>query len=114
MVANLKRLRTRMGVSQQQIAEIIGTSQQSVNKYENHSIEPDIQTLTKLADFFGTTIDYLVGHTPSSSIETEENMEFTKEEISLLSDFRNLSKEEKLSIKLILKNYLRNKNASGE
>ncbi len=41
-------------------------------------------------------------------------MEFTKEEISLLSDFRNLSKEEKLSIKLILKNYLRNKNASGE
>ena len=34
-----------------------------------------VQTLTKLADFFGTTIDYLVGHTPSSSIETEENME---------------------------------------
>lgn len=72
MVANLKRLRTRMGVSQQQIAEIIGTSQQSVNKYENHSIEPDIQTLKKLADFFGITIDYLVGHTPSSSIETGE------------------------------------------
>lgn len=114
MVANLKKLRIRMGVSQQQIANIIGTSQQSINKYENRSIEPDIQTLAKLADFFGTTIDYLVGHSPSPKQTVEEEVEFTKEEISLLYDYRSLSKEEKASIRLILKNYLRNKNASNK
>lgn len=110
MVANLKKLRIRMGVSQQQIANIIGTSQQSINKYENRSIEPDIQTLAKLAGFFGTTIDYLVGHSPSP----KQEVEFTKEEISLLYDYRSLSKEEKASIRLILKNYLRNKNGSNK
>ena len=46
MVKNLKYLRTRYGISQQQLAEIAGVSQQSVNKYENHNIEPDIRTLT--------------------------------------------------------------------
>ena len=38
MVKNLKYLRTRYGISQQQLAEIAGVSQQSVNKYENHNI----------------------------------------------------------------------------
>ncbi len=52
MVKNLKYLRTRYGISQQQLAEIAGVSQQSVNKYENHNIEPDIRTLTAFADFF--------------------------------------------------------------
>lgn len=51
MVKNLKYLRTRYGISQQQLAEIAGVSQQSVNKYENHNIEPDIRTLTAFADF---------------------------------------------------------------
>ena len=58
MVKNLKYLRTRYGISQQQLAEIAGVSQQSVNKYENHNIEPDIRTLTAFADFFHTSVDF--------------------------------------------------------
>lgn len=38
-------------------------SQQSINKYENHGVEPDIDTLIKLADYFNTSVDYLIGHT---------------------------------------------------
>lgn len=45
MVKNLRKLRTSSGISQQQLADIIGTSQQSINKYENHSVEPDINGL---------------------------------------------------------------------
>lgn len=62
MVANLKKLRNEYNVSQQQLADVIGVSQQSINKYENHNIEPDIDTLKKMADFFNTSIDYLVGY----------------------------------------------------
>ncbi len=61
MVKNLKVLRNKKGISQQQLADIIGVTQQSVNKYENHSVEPDIYTLIKIADYFETTIDYIVG-----------------------------------------------------
>lgn len=62
MVANLKKLRNAYNISQQQLADVIGVSQQSINKYENHNIEPDIETLKTMATFFNTSIDYLVGY----------------------------------------------------
>lgn len=108
---NLRKLRINRGISQQQLADVIGTSQQSVNKYENHSVEPDISALIKLADYFGTTIDYLVGHITLSDQNPIEEIEPTREETALIRDYRQLSKEEKESIQLIFRNYLRNKKA---
>ena len=58
MIQNLKSLRTSKGISQQQLADIIGVSQQSINKYENHNVEPDIATLIRIADFFQTSVDF--------------------------------------------------------
>ena len=42
MLKNIKKLRIGKGLSQQQLADIIGVSQQSINKYENHNVEPNI------------------------------------------------------------------------
>ena len=70
MVANLKKLRNEYNISQQQLADVIGVSQQSINKYENHNIEPDIETLKTMAKFFNTSIDYLVGY---EDLKTEIN-----------------------------------------
>lgn len=63
MVANLKKLRTERGFSQERLASMIGITQQAVYKYENLSVEPDIQTLIQLADLFGVSVDYLIGRT---------------------------------------------------
>ncbi|MCI8781590.1 MAG: helix-turn-helix transcriptional regulator [Lachnospiraceae bacterium] len=111
MVKNLRKLRLSRGISQQQLADVLGTSQQSVNKYENHSVEPDISALIKLADFFETTIDYLVGHISLPEQDIKEEMELTKEETKLILEYRHLSKDEKESIQLVLKNYLKIKKA---
>ena len=72
MLINLKRLREDAGVSQRTLAENIGVSQQSINKYENHNIEPDIETLVRMADYFDTSADYLIGH--SSERRRQENV----------------------------------------
>ncbi len=110
MVKNLRKLRISRGMSQQQLANVIGTSQQSINKYENHSVEPDIRTLMKLADLFGTTIDYLVGYVPHSVGEDRmEAPELSEEESALVRDHRRLSQEERDSIRMVVKNYLKNK-----
>lgn len=61
MVKNLKKLRNKKGVSQREIAKAVMVSQQSINKYENHDVEPDIGTLIKMADYFNVSLDYLVG-----------------------------------------------------
>lgn len=67
MIKNLKALRKEYNISQQQLANIIGVSQQSINKYENHNVEPDIETLKAIATFFNTTIDFLVGFDESKT-----------------------------------------------
>lgn len=77
MIKNLKKLRTEYGLSQQQLADNIGVSQQSVNKYENHNIEPDIATLMAIASLFNTTIDYLVGFDESNK-ESEIHCELLR------------------------------------
>ena len=75
MVKNLRMLRENMGLSQEKLASLTGLTARRVFSYERESNEPDIETLALLADFFGVTIDFLVGHTedenecgPSSSL----------------------------------------------
>lgn len=104
MVKNLRALRLSKGVSQQQLADVVETTQQSINKYENHSTEPDIETLIKLADYFETTVDHLVGH---MEVQVPVAPMLTKDENSLLEAYRRLSKTERESIALIMKNYLK-------
>lgn len=104
MLKNLKTLRMQSGISQKQLADVIGVSQQSINKYENHSVEPDIDTLIALADFFGVSVDYLVGHSGFSEPVSQVNL--TTNEFALIKDFKKLSPRQKESIQLIIKNYL--------
>ena len=73
LIKNLKALRKEYNISQQQLANIIGVSQQSINKYENHNVEPDIETLKAIATFFNTTIDFLVGFDESKTAFTKED-----------------------------------------
>lgn len=106
MVKNLKELRTQAGISQQQLADVVGVSQQSINKYENHNIEPDIRTLVALADFFETSVDYLIGHTDVTHIiEPVTQFDLNAQEAALITDFRTLSPRQKESVLLMVKSY---------
>lgn len=104
MVKNLRKLRMSKGDSQQKIADYLGIAQQSFNQYEKGKFEPDICSLILLADYFNTTVDYLIGHTPP---ESPEELDLTKDEWALLRDYRQLSDSEKESIRLVIKNYLK-------
>ena len=87
MVQNLKSLRHERGLSQQQLAEELGINQQSINGYENRSTEPDIEMLMKLADFFRTSVDYLVGY---EAIRESRLSSVSAEEMRLLECLRSL------------------------
>ena len=106
MVKNLKQLRIEKGISQQKLGESLGVTQQSINKYENHSVEPDIHTLIMLANYFNTSVDYLIGHTEiRHPIEEVQPWELNKDEETLLIGYRKLNRNEKDSIHFIIKNY---------
>jgi len=93
-VKNLKLLREEKSVSQQKVADAIGSNQQSIHRYENGDYEPDIQTMKLLADYFETSIDYLVGRTElRKKIEPTEKYELNLEEAILIDGFRDFSQE---------------------
>lgn len=104
MIQNLKLLREKHGISQQRLASAIGVSQQSVNKYENHNVEPDIATLVKIADYFHTSVDYLIGH---SELVDEPQFILNVDEIKIVSSYRQLSLGQKESIHLVIDNFLK-------
>ena len=70
----MKKLRIKHKISQKQLADVIGVSQQSINKYENHNIEPDIDTLKSLANYFNTSIDYLVGYSNKNTSDINSEL----------------------------------------
>lgn len=106
MLKNLKKLRESASVSQKQLAEAIGVSQQSINKYENHNIEPDIETLIRIADYFDTSVDYLIGHTSvRRKVENVTEYELNAEESGIIEKFRKLSEKQKACIATVADSY---------
>ena len=58
---NLKRLRIERGLSQEEVAQKLFVSRQSVSKWENDVAEPGVENLKALARLYGVTVDVLVG-----------------------------------------------------
>ena len=58
---NLKALRREKKLSQKELAQLIGVTQQCVSEWENRNTEPTLTYLWLLADFFGISIDMLCG-----------------------------------------------------
>lgn len=103
MVKNLKALRKEKNISQQQLANILEISQQAINKYENHKVEPDISTLIAMADYFGVTLDYLVGRFESEY--SEDNVVITDSEKELILNFKKLTESEKTGVKALIETF---------
>lgn len=59
----LKQLRKEKGYTQNQVAIYCDITEKTYQNYELMTREPKIEILIRIADLFGTTIDYLVGRT---------------------------------------------------
>ncbi|MCG8573767.1 MAG: helix-turn-helix domain-containing protein [Flavobacteriales bacterium] len=57
---NLKRLRKKKGFSQEELASRLDLTRSSYSGYENGVAEPNVETLIKLSEFFGITLDKML------------------------------------------------------
>ncbi|MDO5331072.1 MAG: helix-turn-helix transcriptional regulator [Bacillota bacterium] len=104
MVKNLKLLRDKAGISQAKLAEIAGISQQAINKYENTNTEPDIATLIKIANYFNTSVDYLIGNTEiDHKIEKVTYADLNNDELEVMEDFRSVGPKGQIAVIQTLK-----------
>ena len=59
----LRSLRESVKLSQVKMAEIVGVKQSSLNRYELNQTSPTFETLTRYADYFDVSMDYIFGRT---------------------------------------------------
>ena len=68
--SRLTALRKEKGLTQEQLAEKLGFTNQSVSKWENDINAPDISILIMLADLYDTTVDSLLGREKQPIVST--------------------------------------------
>ena len=100
----IQELRKQKGLTQNQLAKEIGVSHTQMARYEIKGVQPTADTLKKLADLFGTSIDFLVvGNTQQKAIDSIKDAE-------LVADFKKVAQlpdEERKTILKVIKAYLR-------
>ena len=63
----LKQLRADKNINQMELARDLGVNQGTVGKWETGSRKPDSEMLSRLADYFSVSIDYLLGRDEKNS-----------------------------------------------
>lgn len=101
----LKELRKAAGLTQQNVADILGVDRTAYTLYETGKNTPPVHTCIKLSDMYAVTVGYLLGteEMPEEGIdyigkvaEDREGREpVSREEAMLIMSFRSLDNEKK-------------------
>ena len=93
----LKDLRISINLTQKELAQKLGCNQTAVGKYERGYLEPNIETLIKLAKIFEVSVDYLLGREDDFGNVTITGTApaLSNEEERLLKAFRKLDASER-------------------
>ena len=82
-------LRASFGWTQVQLAQKLGVTKQTVSNWENDNIQPSIDMLIKLSKIFNVSTDYLLGLTPTNSINVDGlPTEFVSHIVQIIGDYK--------------------------
>lgn len=59
---NIRKFRKERGLTQEQLAEVLGVTVGAVSKWELGSSVPDVELIVDMAEFFDTSVDVLLGY----------------------------------------------------
>ena len=87
----LKFLREQANLSQSEFSKIFNISQNTYSNYETGKTQPDLELLSKFADFYNVSLDYLIDRQYRNSIGylTSEQLENIKVILSLPENQQN-------------------------
>ena len=84
--ANIISLRTKAGMTQAQLAELLSYSDKSVSKWERAEAVPDAYVLKHMSEIFGVSVDYLLSsHNDWEPISQKQKRRYRSEIIVLIS-----------------------------
>ena len=97
---NIKQARKARNWTQDQLAQTIGTTQQTINRWESGQTEPKVSDLRKISNALGITLSFLLGLD-----EIGESESLSTDEKKLIEYFRQLPPSGKHAVLTGLKDY---------
>lgn len=91
----LKELRDNHSMTQNDLAELLNVSRQSIGGYENNNVDPGMDILVKIANIFNISLDYLLGRTEEKyniNVLDQDTKEFLLKVIELANEY-NIKKK---------------------
>lgn len=97
----IKELRTKKKITQEELGKIVGVTTSMIGMYEIEARRPSFEVIEKIADYFGVTVDYLLGRenindsvTPANIpsgiylrlAKEAEEMGLTEDDVELISE----------------------------
>jgi AbrB family looped-hinge helix DNA binding protein len=70
---NLKMYRKKNGLTQEQTAERLGVSRQTIAKWESGDTLPDIENIVAMADMYDVSVDCLVRNVTNNTVTRDDN-----------------------------------------
>ncbi|EGO5193104.1 helix-turn-helix domain-containing protein [Enterococcus faecalis] len=77
----LKQLRTKKGIKQSELAEILHLRQSSISDYENNRSTPNPETIKKIAEYFNVSANYLLDIPDKNDTKLDSTIKETIEEL---------------------------------
>lgn len=102
----LAELRTFSGIYQKELAGYLNVSIGTVSNYEKGIHQPDLETLCKLADYYGVSTDYLLGRTfiPLNSSSCHQTRNIPEKRLKRLFErILQMSAHEIAALELLMK-----------
>lgn len=91
---HIKELRMQRGLTQVELAALLGVSKSVISSYENGVHLPPYDILVKMSGLFGVSCDYLIGATESKYISTNGLTETQIQALqSIIDELRRLNGE---------------------
>lgn len=82
-------LRLSYNWTQVQLAQKLGVTKQTVSNWENDNIQPSIDMLIKISNIFNVSTDYMLGLTPTNSINVDGlPTEFVSHLVQIIDDYK--------------------------
>lgn len=108
----IKVMRKAKGMSQQELALCLNTTQQTICKYETGQTIPTLSTLREMSEFFDTTIDYLISDEAERSSSEIPRLRLSRDEYAIIQSYRQLPPQSKKMLRNIASKMLQNTDCS--
>jgi len=101
----IRELRNAKNLTQEELGKILNVSARSIGFYESGDRDPDTNSLNKLADYFGVTVDYIIGRSDDHVVgsqsqdhnDTDANQKNTQYIVDNLERLAKLLDEKKIT-----------------